>query len=220
METGVPSRGRLRAVAPRFDDPTGMLAMWCRQRGLRPPVFVALPIRGGGVEVMGSLFLGEERYLRASHRGAIEEETELEVSRDLFVQVQAIAGPIHVLEPLPLRRETVTERLARRAAEEAQARAQRDARDQEYRAARDIQIHAERSALEREVKQRRGFLAVTARKDGAPRGFRAEGLVQIGRSQVVAGPLWASSSALAEARVVTDLLRRLRELATARESVR
>ena len=98
-------------------DPKAMLTLWCTQQGVPPPALVACRVADGTVEVVGSVTLDEERYVRVSHRAAHESDAELEVSRELFVQVQAMVGPIAWPAVIPLRRETAAERLARRAPE-------------------------------------------------------------------------------------------------------
>jgi hypothetical protein len=118
------------------------------------------------------------RCARASQEAPRENEAELDVSRDLFVRGQAAVGPIARSAAVPRRGEMKAERFARR--------------------------HAERLALEREAQRRGAYRCITAHYAGG--SWTAQGFLQIGRAQTVAGPFDAPTRGLAHARVIAHLL--------------
>lgn len=168
----------------REPDPKKLLEMWCRERGLAIPAFVKTVDPDGGVGVLGSITFHDGRYLRAYHRAMYPEDAQLEVARDLVVQLQEVVGPLVVSGRVPTRQKTRQERASLRSA-----------------------LAQDREALRDHAQRRGAFLHVDVHYVKAKNAWIASGLWQLGREQIVAGPIEAVSRDDGEAQVVGELLR-------------
>lgn len=158
--------------------------MWCQERGLAVPAFVKTPVAGGEIEVLGSITFHDGRYVRACRRAPYPEDAQLEVARDLVVQVQDIVGPISVSGRVPKRQQTRQERAPLRSA-----------------------LVADREQLQEHARRRGAFLHIDVHYVKARNAWLATGLWQVGREQIVAGPVEAVTRDDGEAQVIGELLR-------------